>query len=76
MHATDVLAQVRFDGAKLREQVTALVNREAAQARALRELAAAVEELLELAPKGTHARRLAERVLDRPLAKARMLTAA
>jgi hypothetical protein len=73
----DRLAAVpAFDPVDLRQRITALVDMERSKDRALRELAGAVQELLELAPHGSNARRLADAVLERPLARARALTAA
>ena len=76
MNPAEALAEFKVDAVRLRQQVTALVDRERAKHQALCELSEAVAELIELAPRGSHARKLAERLIERPLAKARMLTAA
>lgn len=75
-HLACVASSARFSAVELREKVTALVDRERFKDEALRNLVGAVEELLELAPKGSDVRRLADRVLEKHLKRARALVAA
>ena len=69
----DRLSELSFDAVQLRTAVTQLVERERLERQVLGELVRAVDELLAFAPPGSAAHRMAMRLLEQPLVRARTL---